>query len=202
MLCLRPSREDAVYPEFDPSIHVGRFEVRSSWRWVVGMDFGFRAPTVILWGALDDGVLRIVDAHASESTTLDRHIERLGSAAWPRPEWVGVDPAGRQRNDQTGMSPVGVLRRAGYSVRDRRAGVMRGIEAVRARLAPATGEPTLLIHERCRLLIEAMGAYHYPRQKPFSNEPVKDGPDHACDALRYLVVSLDGRHDASWHRYW
>jgi Terminase RNaseH-like domain len=202
MLCQRPSRDDAVYQEFDPDIHVAEFVPVESWRWIMGMDFGFRAPTVLLWGALDaDNILRIVDVHAQQRATLDKHIELIKQSRWPKPDWVGVDPAGRQRNDQTGLSPVAVLRRAGFTVRDRQSGLQRGIEAVRARLSPAAGSATLLIHPRCQSLCEALSAYHYPSDRPFSVEPVKDGPDHLCDALRYMVVSLDSRTKSACHRY-
>ncbi|MDL1948463.1 hypothetical protein FBQ97_01430 [Acidobacteria bacterium ACD] len=50
----------------------------------------------------------------------------------------------------------------------------------------------LRIDPRCARLIEALRSYHYPAEQRDSLEPVKDGSDHACDALRYLVVNLDG----------
>ncbi len=40
-------------------------------------------------------------------------------------------------------------------------------------------------------LIESLERYHFPEDNPHSLEPVKDGADHAVDALRYLVVNLD-----------
>ena len=63
--------------------------------------------------------------------------------------------------------------------------------AIRAKLQPATGDPTLIIHERCEQLIAALESLHYSRTNAHDLNPVKDGPDHAADALRYLVVSLD-----------
>jgi hypothetical protein len=44
---------------------------------------------------------------------------------------------------------------------------------------------------RCRVLIESLLNYHYDEERPLNVEPVKDGPDHAVDALRYLVSNLD-----------
>ena len=32
-------------------------------------------------------------------------------------------------------------------------------------------------------------------------DPVKDGPDHAADALRYMVINLDNPHTATNGRY-
>lgn len=195
MLCLRPSRGDSVYPEFDHREHVVR-ELptdRGGWTWVAGMDFGFRAPTVVLRAGVDrEGVLWVVDEHVRSERVLDEHIDAIRSEErFPSPTWVGVDPAGRQRNDQTGMSNVQRLRRAGLVVRDRAMGIGAGILLVRARLAPATGGSRLRIHERCAHLIECMERYHYPRDNPESLTPEKDGSDHAADALRYMVQNLD-----------
>ena len=50
---------------------------------------------------------------------------------------------------------------------------------------------TLTIHPRCVRLIEAMTRYHFDPDHPRKEEPVKDGPDHLCDALRYLIVNLE-----------
>lgn len=210
MLCERPSRSDQVYPEFEPSIHVAPERPRSptgggdlpSGRWVCGMDFGFRAPTVVLWGCVDGGgVLRIVDERVQRERTLDAHLRAIRRSRWPEPAWIGVDPAGRQRSDQTGVSAVAALRRAGFVVRDRRESLAAGLAAVRARLSPATGAPTLYIHPRCAGLIDSLHKYRYPEARPDDERPVKDGADHAADALRYLVVNLDLPHNASVRRY-
>lgn len=124
----------------------------------------------------------------------------LGSR-WPRASWVGVDPAGNQRSLQSGVSEVTALRRAGLTVRDRRFGLEAGLRMVRARLAPASGSPTLFIHARCATLIESLERYHYRADRPQSDAPVKDGADHAVDALRYLVQNLDGVRGERVTRY-
>ena len=204
MLCLRPSRRDAVLPEFDPGVHVAPFPdpARDRGRWIGGVDFGFRAPTVILWAHVDEGgVVRVVDERCEREATLDRHIEAIRSAPWPVPAWLGVDPAGRQRSDQTGLSPVSVLRRAGLVVRDRRAGLHAGLSLIRARLAPASGGPTLFIHPRCRGLSDSIQRYRFPEARPNAEEPVKDGADHCVDALRYMLVPLDAAHERRVRSY-
>lgn len=209
MLCLRPRRTDAVFPEFDPTVHVvdalpwdtppaapdtGHAEAPvGAVQWVAGMDFGFRAPTVVLWGAVDGrGCLWIVDERVVAGAVLDEHIEAIMTSPWPRPAWIGVDPAGRQTNEHTGTSSVAMLVRAGLAVRDRRAEQGEGLRLIRARLKPASGEgPRLFIHRRCARLIESLEKYHYDARRPEATTPVKDGHDHAVDALRYLVVGLD-----------
>ena len=122
------------------------------------------------------------------------HLVRAEIAARGRPDllWIGVDPAGAAHNDQTGRSSVEVLRRAGFSVRLARLPVAVGLELLRARLRPAEGTagPRLFIHARCARLIESLERYHYPKD-PERAEPVKDGHDHAVDALRYMIQNLD-----------
>lgn len=71
-----------------------------------------------------------------------------------------------------------------------------GFKCHDARLRPAAGSsPRLFVHARCEHLIESLEKHHYPADQPESMTPVKDGSDHACDALRYLVQNLDHRFE-------
>lgn len=204
MQCERPTRADAVLPEFEPDTHIfgdpreARASPGAGEVMLGGMDFGFRAPAVVLWATLsEDGVLRIVDERVRPGVIVAAHARAIlgadegGESHWPTPRWIGVDPAGRQRSDQTGKSPSQVLREAGLRVRDRPFSVRDGLTMIRARLAPADGGPTLFVHARCRALIGALQSYRYERAGDGPPSPRKDGPDHAVDALRYLVQNLD-----------
>ena len=205
MLCEAPSREDAVLPEFDPEVHVFRSELPHRMlagsapdgaRWLCGMDFGFRAPTVILWAVADAlGGLWIVDERVEREVIVEEHARAILDGPWPKPVWIGVDPAGRARNGQTGETDVQVLQRFGLPVRARKLTIQRGLAMIRARLRPADGsQPRLHIHERCTRLIEAMETHHYDINQLESESPIKDGTDHAVDALRYLIINLDAPH--------
>ncbi len=206
MLCLSPRRSHCVYPEFDPAVHVfdGHVEPPASafgpaGTLICGMDFGFRAPTVVLWALVAaDGTLRIIDERIAAGSRLEEHARAItdggapGARGWPAPAWIGIDPAGNARSEQTGVSNAHCLRAAGLAVRTRAMPIHAGVNLVRARLAPADASaPRLLVHRRCTGLIEALQRYHYDESRPESLDPVKDGPDHAADALRYLVVGLD-----------
>jgi phage terminase large subunit len=68
-----------------------------------------------------------------------------------------------------------------------------GINAVRALISPASGPPRLFIHSRCTQLINDLLNYRYDPDRPHSDTPSKDGPDHGCDALRYLVMVAQRR---------
>ncbi len=256
MLALRPKRDDAVFPEFDPARHItvvgpprlvgrarddtpepllpsrnARGESRP--RLVAGMDFGYRGLTVVLWGLVDPlGVLTIVDERALAQQRLETHIDAIIDSPWGLPDWIGVDPAGRQSNQQTGRSNIEAMTRRGLKVRWRSIGVAPGVALVRTRLDPAaaaaeldsravrrspsdrppTSEPSadtlvlpppprLLIDARCATLIESLQRHHYDPDRPDRYDPVKDGTDHAADALRYLVVNLDQPHRTARHAH-
>jgi hypothetical protein len=193
MLSLRPRRTDAVYPAFDRAVHVFEGESHDEGvLWLAGMDFGFRAPTAVLFACVDAaGVLRVMGERVEREVVMAEHARAIVDGPWGTPAWVGVDPAGHQRSGQTGRSDIAVLREAGLTVRAQASPIELGLALVTARLAPASGPPRLLVHARCRRLIEALERYHYPEDHPESREPVKDGHDHAADALRYLVLNLD-----------
>lgn len=203
MLCLRPRRTDAVLPEFDPRIHVFDHAppvphlIRE---WGVGMDFGYTAPTAIVYCAIaHDGTIWVMDERVQAKVVLGDHIAaineglaREGVPPWPPAAFIAPDPAGFQQNGETGNAPILLLQRHGYPIRISRAMVIEGLNLVRARLAPATGDrPRLFVHKRCTTLIECLEKYHFDPKRPEDPNPVKDGHDHAVDALRYLVQALD-----------
>ncbi|MFM9959192.1 MAG: hypothetical protein ACKVZJ_14100 [Phycisphaerales bacterium] len=203
MLCLRPRRDDSVYPEFDESLHI-RIDPPTSTTTptpLAGMDFGFRSPTVFLWALHEpeSDTLHIFDEHSASRLTIEQHFNVIESRGHARPTWVAIDPAGRAAEAQSGLSHAHLMTKLGYKPRARPTSIAHGIELVRARLAPrlnphgTSAAPRLTIHPRCNTLIESLTSYHYPAPPNFSNDPVKDGPDHAADALRYLITNLDAR---------
>ncbi len=196
--------------------------------WLAGMDFGWRSPTVVLWAALDAaGTLFIVDERCERGVMLEEHIAAIkrglkrnegedpGARAvdvesdprpregWPAAAWIGVDPAGENAHEQTGMSNIEAMRGAGLVVKSRRMFVRDGLNLIRARLAPADGSaPRLVVHARCRTLIESLERYHFPVDDLQSEKPVKrDGFDHAVDALKYLLQNLDKPYRTVLRRY-
>ena len=204
MLCEEPALHDSVYPEFDRAIHVfgsdqsdadHAHRADSDGVCIAGIDFGYRAPTVLVWAILADGVLTVVDELAQEGATCEQFMamatQRMKSRRLPRPQWIGGDPAGHQRSDQTGVSTITVWKRAGWPMRTHVLPIEAGVDAVRKRLRRADGFIGLRIHARCRTLIESITKYHYPPDRREARAPVKDGTDHAADALRYMIVNLD-----------
>ena len=207
MLTLRPSRRDAVYPEFDPDRHVTEPDdavfIEHDALNIGGMDFGFRSPAVVLWARLTTrGVIHVLHEHSRDELTLEKHIEIMKHRDFPALDWIGVDPAGNQRSDQTGLSAISQLKNHGFKVRASKSPIETGIRAIRQRLDPAVGTPTLYIHPRCTNLIRAITTYRFPSDNPHAQHPVKDGPDHACDALRYMITNIGVNKSATVNVYW
>lgn len=160
--------------------------------WIGGMDFGYRSPTVLLWAFVDDDqTLWVVDELYIAQKTTDQIIAIANEKRRPRPQWIGADPAGHQRQEHTGTSTIALWKNAGWPIKTQQSTIEAGIALVSRRLKRADGSVGLYIHERCEHLIQAMVQYHYPPDKPERSEPVKDGHDHAADALRYMILNLD-----------
>ncbi|MEZ6164216.1 MAG: hypothetical protein R3B67_07245 [Phycisphaerales bacterium] len=203
MLCLRPQRSECVLPEFDDRAHVVDAipDSAGSGVCIAGMDFGIRSPTVVLFARVDaTGVVWVEREHVQSDRPLDEHIGVIRSHD-PTVAWIGVDPAGRQRGLQTGISDIQAMRQSGLVVKDRRLGLHEGLKLIRARLRPAEGGVRLYIHQSCERLIESIRKYHYPRGQPFCDSPEKDGHDHCVDALRYMLTNLDKGYTSEQENY-
>lgn len=207
MLCKRPSRQNVVFEQFNPDIHVKRVVFDPNLPLYRAIDFGFVNPFVCLWIQVDEsGVVRVIDEYVRSRATIDIHAEQMKSQT-PIPEQqvaaTFCDPAGGSVNDVTGTSAVRELRTMGIAVRSRRSGILEGIELTRRAIRSGDGRSNLIISPRCRRLIEAMECYHYPDSGNSHSElPQKDGLyDHPIDALRYFFVNYSRPAKASARFY-
>ncbi|MEM9251270.1 MAG: hypothetical protein AAGB29_02875 [Planctomycetota bacterium] len=207
LLCHRPRHSDCVYPMFDPDTHV-QSAPPGERTWFAGMDFGVRDPTTFLWASTPitddasprpgpDTPLHIHAEHRATDLTLDANLDRIAARDLPAPRWIAIDPAGLARNEQTGISNARRLRERGLTPRAQRHGVLAGIERVRRRL----DRGLLTIDPACPQLARALAEYHFDPDRPHQQTPVKDGPDHLADALRYLINTLDTHHPATCSSY-
>jgi hypothetical protein len=206
MLCKRPSRENVVFAQFDPDIHVRLLDYDPNLPLYRALDFGFVNPFVCLWIQVDaDGLVRIIDEYVRSRATIDVHAEEIKNRTPVAEEQVAAtfcDPAGKGVNDVTGTSAVRELRTLGIAVRSRRSGILEGIELIRRAVRSGSGQTTLIISPRCARLIEAMQCYHYPHSGTVGELPLKDGLyDHPIDALRYFFVNFNQPAKTTTRRY-
>jgi len=195
MLCTRPSRENVVFNEFNPAVHVGAVDYDPNLPLYRTLDFGFVNPFVCLWIQVDNrGVVRVIDEYVRSRATIDVHAVEIKNRTPIVEEQVAAtfcDPAGKSVNDVTGTSAVRELRSFGIAVRFKRSGILEGVELIRRAIRSGDGKSSLIISPKCPRLIEALECYHYPETANAPGElPQKDGLyDHPVDALRYFFVN-------------
>ena len=199
MLCMRPSRQNVVFDEFDPAVHVKAVDYNPNLPLYRALDFGFVNPFVCLWIQVDEkGIVRVIDEYVRSRATIDVHAAEIKNRTPVAEEKVAAtfcDPAGKGVNDVTGTSAVREMRTLGIVVRFKRSGILEGIELIRRAIRCGDGKSSLVISPRCPRLIEAMECYHYPDSTKTPGElPQKDGIyDHPIDALRYFFINCATR---------
>ncbi len=192
--------EGQVY-EYDPAIHLlDRFPIPGDWRRFRVIDFGYRNPFVCQWWALDhDDRLylyreiymteRTVKVHAAQ---IKEYTERIETTI------ADHDASDRATLAENGISTVSAKK-----------DIERGIEKVQERLKlRGDGTPGLYILRdsvveidetrqtkyRPTCTADEFPGYIYPELKESKTDdekPVKVD-DHGMDALRYMVMHLDG----------
>jgi hypothetical protein len=206
MLCKRPSRENVVFDEFEPSEHIGEVDYDPNLPLYRTLDFGFVNPFVCLWVQVDEnGFVRIIDEYVRSRATIDVHAEEIKRRTAGGEGSVTAtfcDPAGKSSNEITGTSVLRELRAMGISTRFRWSGILEGIELIRRSLRAGDGKKSLVISPRCQRLIEAMQCYRYPEGGKKGELPLKDGVyDHPIDALRYFFVNHKHSDKTTSRRY-
>lgn len=194
MLCLRPSLEHAVFPEFKPEVHVAAVPYDPTLPVYRAMDFGYRNPFVCLWIQVDRlGGYRVIREYsAKEQITLvnANNIKSMTPCHESRVAASFGDQAGNAAQQNTGKSTIQALRELGIIVRPAGGEIEKGLNLIRTALLAADGKSRLVIDNKCSLLIKSMECYHYGDGSKTPREiPEKDGiHDHAIDALRYFFI--------------
>jgi phage terminase large subunit len=209
--------EGTIYEEWDDAVHlIDRFPIPKQWtRWWT-VDFGFTNPFVLqCWAEDNDGRLfkyrelyrtkRLVEDHAADILKI---VAPDGEWIEPKPRAVICDHDAEDR--------ATLERHLGMSTSAAKKTVSDGIQAVKARLAPAgDGRPRLFIlrdslvsrdteldeaRKPCSTVEEIPGYVWDQRDgKPPKETPVKED-DHGMDTMRYMVAERDlgGRPRMRW----
>lgn len=196
--CKRPVADGLVYPEFDPSVHrdddppAGLTLYRT-------IDWG-SGVFVCLWlGADSSGRTWLLDTYRAEQGTVHQHAHYIRSHRLRNIRSTFCDPAGRNRNDQTGRSNVEIFRSYGihctYATAPRAREVRNGISLVRAALAPADGKRRFfaVTSDNNAIFVKAMQSYKNRRVNGVWIDQPQDPQEfeHIPDALRYYFVNRD-----------
>ena len=186
--------EGAVWDEFKESKHlVDPFEIPVGWDKLIALDHGVTNPTACIWGAIDwDGKLFIIDEHYEAGKTVSYHAEQIKNRLWVNIKRQLIDPSCTAKTLQHGNelhSIIDEYRDFGLSFQPADNTVLAGIN----RVNEAFKNDKLAIFKTCPNLIREIQGYKWKRLKYTESKNQPDEPlkkdDHACDCLRYMVMS-------------
>ena len=187
------SVDDLVYSEFDPVRHILSVEPQLNGRLYRAIDFGYRHPFVLWLLKDDEDNIMVFDEWVGSDHTTEQILHAINAKDLSHGiteidmEWTACDPAGAAMQD-SGISPVDILRSKGIKLKYRPSRINPGIECVKQALRDARGKTSLYLSPRCSQLIADFRQYKWDAHK---EEPLKDGvSDHSLDALRYFFVNL------------
>lgn len=195
----------AVYPQFANGNYIKEFEYNPALPIVRGWDFGFRRPAVV-WAQVERRQIKIIAEMLGKDIYLQDFIK---DEVFPYQETLfGLngryvdycDPRGSDQSDK-GKTSIDILHEHGVRPIYRRSWINEGIKVVKDQMDmidKSTGLPNLLVHPRCRNLIEGFkGGY---AREDGEEMPRKCGYyEHLQDAARYLCLHVSQRFKVQEH---
>lgn len=185
--------EGLVWDEFKPHHVIDPFDVPKTWEGVMALDHGVTNPTAVLWAFTDfDGKIYITDEHYEAGQTISYHAQQIHSRDNSNVNDRLCDPACMAKiNAKNGQlySVWDEYHDYGLYFRPANNAVLAGIN----RVNECFKSNKLFIFKNCVNLIREIESYKWQRVKPGQQKNEPDAPvkknDHACDALRYLIMS-------------
>ena len=185
--------EGAAFTEFEQDVHViTPFEIPISWERIKGIDYGYASESACIWGAVDasDGTLIIYRELYQKCLTGEDLGDRITQLELSDPYSVqGVlDTAAWARTGTTGPTVGESLIRAGHKLRRADKNRVQGKVQIHEYLkVQQSGRPRLQIFNTCPNLIRELQSIPLDKNNP--EDVDTHAPDHAYDALRYLIMS-------------
>ena len=201
----------SVYKEFSEANIIEGWKYEPSMSGRIAIDFGLRQPCALI--ICHDRLLGadIICAEvAPRDCSLSDFISAILAVAWPRAEmdaapgeriWIDVgggDKAGAQRSDRTMTTSIMEMRQLppeGFGVQGRystdpvRTDISNGVQRLQRALWKNLYRVTAEVYEagikQRASLRRALESY---RWDPTGTKPIKDGSEHALDALRYDCI--------------
>jgi len=162
------------------------------------IDWGYNA-FVCLWVGYDKrtDTSYVLDTYKAEHGTIKQHGDYINAHKLQRIEATYCDPAGRNKNDQTGRSDIDTFKGMGihcrFTLSQKLRNVANGIQIVRDAMEPTSGPPKLQFvpNDNNREFVTAMHNYHNRKVNGVWIDEPKDPQDyeHIPDALRYYFIN-------------
>tara|TARA_X000001388_G_scaffold76937_1_gene75760 strand:+ start:123 stop:1931 length:1809 start_codon:yes stop_codon:yes gene_type:complete len=185
--------EGAAFTEFDLEAHViTPFEIPIGWERIKGIDYGYASESACVWGTVDpsDGTLIIYRELYKKNLTGVDLAQMITNMELADPYAVSgvLDTAAWNRTGTTGPTVGETLQRAGHKLRradkNRIQGKIQLHEYLRIQ---QSGRPKVQIFNTCPNLIRELQSIPLDKSNP--EDVDTHAPDHAYDALRYLIMS-------------
>ena len=185
--------EGAAFTEFDVMVHViPPFEIPIGWERLKGIDYGYASESSCIWGCVDpsDGTLIIYRELYRKGLTGEMLAQMITNMELEDPFSVqGVlDTAAWNRTGTTGPTVGETLQRAGHKLRRADKNRIQGKIQIHEYLrVQPSGRPKIQIFNSCPNLIRELQSIPLDKSNP--EDVDTHAPDHAYDALRYLIMS-------------
>ena len=185
--------EGAAFTEFVPQLHViTPFEIPIHWERIKGIDYGYASESACIWGAVDpsDGTL-IIYRELYQKGLLGTELASLITnmeVGDPFAVQGVLDTACWSRTGTTGPTIGETLQRAGHKLRRADKNRIQGKIQIHEYLkVMQSGRPKIQILNTCPNLIRELQSIPLDKRNP--EDVDTHAPDHAYDALRYLIMS-------------
>jgi len=185
--------EGAAFTEFELGKHVIiPFDIPIGWERVKGIDYGYASESACIWGAVDptDGTLVIYRELYRKNLTGADLATVITQMEVEDPYSVqGVlDTSAWARTGTTGPTVGETLQRAGHKLRRADKNRVQGKVQIHEYLkVQQSGRPRIQIFNTCPNLIRELQGLPLDKNNP--EDVDTHAPDHAYDALRYLIMS-------------
>lgn len=185
--------EGAAFTEFDLDLHVvPPFEIPIGWERVKGIDYGYASESACVWAAVDpsDGTLIVYRELYRKGLTGQDLGTIITEMELSDPFSVSgvLDTAAWARTGTTGPTVGETLVRQGHKLRRADKNRIQGKIQIHEYLrVQQSGRPRLQIFSSCPNLIRELQGIPLDKSNP--EDVDTHAPDHAYDALRYLIMS-------------
>lgn len=179
-----------IWPEFEEDKHVVEpFALPDYFQKIGSIDFATTGTTASLFASIDDdGNLFITGEYYQQN----KRASEVSDSIRGRAEVFYGDPAGRRKSENRNgvmFSLFDEYRDNGIYIIPAQNDVNAGIN----RVAEYFKAGKVKIFSTCKNLIDELKKYHWSEEKETSGGVLEPKPfksyDHACDCLRYLVMS-------------
>lgn len=176
-----------------------RFGIPRDWERVVGMDFGIRNETALVFGAINPklGEVIIYNEYYVRETTLPEHAKKIKPLIDEIPSgllrFMVIDPATKSRANDVinGKSVQSHLQEYGLYFQSGNNNIEYGLAKVNSYIELKK----LKIYKTCTNVVKEAIGYVYPEvdmdnaDQNADEKPIK-AQDHLMDSMRYLIARL------------